>query len=176
MSQSRFDRRLAERQRATAISKLDAQGEIITKATVLEWLRERAGSLVLEFREDFDYWPDDGQLEISEAPPQARTSDPTTSHQAALDAWPRANSQRHRALMAIICASAIGMHYAEVELATGINGVWKRLSELKQGGWIKTTGYTRRVAATGSQADVYVATNKATARFTRRSDDTSSMS
>jgi hypothetical protein len=170
VSQSRFDRRLAERQRATVISKLDAQGEIITKATVLEWLRERAGSLVLEFREDFDYWPDDGQLEVSEAPPQARSSDPATSHQAALDAWPRAKSQRSKALAAIIFARTIGMTYAEVEIATGINGVWKRLSELKQGGWIKTTGHTRLVPATGSQADVYVATNKATARFSKETE------
>lgn len=89
-----------------------------------------------------------------------RVTDPNTSKKAAFDAIPRSGTNRRKALEAVVSSLGAGMTYAEVEEATGINGVWKRLSELKDGGWIVVSGQ-RRVPKTGSDADVYVATLKA---------------
>jgi hypothetical protein len=87
-----------------------------------------------------------------------RRSDPDTSKKAAFDVVPRAGSQRRKALEALLDHD--GLTYAGVEAITGINGVWKRLSELKQGGWIEVRG-TRRILETGSEGDVYYPTVKA---------------
>lgn len=93
-------------------------------------------------------------------PGGARSTDPSTSRRAALDAEPRTGSQRRAALDAIRSSGQRGMTYYEVEVATGVDGIWKRLSELKQGGWIEVAGQ-RLVEATGSEADVYVAARPA---------------
>jgi hypothetical protein len=92
--------------------------------------------------------------------PGFRSTDPDTSRQGAFDAYPRTGTQRSRALDVVWDNHLIGgATYEDVERKTGIRGVWKRLSELKQGGWVRTQG-TRKVS-TGSQADVYYPTMKA---------------
>jgi hypothetical protein len=93
------------------------------------------------------------------APGGSRRTDPSTSQKAAFDAAPRTGTQRAVALRAIASAGGQGMTYWDVERATGITGVWKRLSELKQGGWIKVID-TRAIPATGSDGEVYAVTDK----------------
>jgi hypothetical protein len=99
------------------------------------------------------------------APGGARKGDPGTSKQAALDVAPRTGTHREKALRAIFEAGQRGATYAEVMAATGINGVWKRLSELADGKWIKDSGVRRKVVATGSDAIVYVVTDKTLSHF-----------
>jgi hypothetical protein len=89
-----------------------------------------------------------------------RGSDPDTSRKGALDVYPRASSYRHKALIAIAKSGDKGMTYEEVEHATGINSVWKRLSELRDGGWIYEAG-ERVVKGTGSQATIWKLTHRA---------------
>lgn len=148
--------------------------ERIHKQVVLEWLNQMARDypkMALEgvvgcFQEEFDYWPDEADDDRSAPSPGFRRTDPDTSRQAALDAYPRASTHRRYALNAIIRSGATGMTYYDVEKDTGINGVWKRLSELKQGGFIKHDGdRVRVVPKTGSNAEVYVATKKALRLF-----------
>jgi len=91
--------------------------------------------------------------------PGFRRTDPTTSRKAALDVYPRTGNQRGRALVAII-KSPSGATYAEVQAETSVNGIWKRISELKQNGWIEARG-RRVVPETGSEADVYFPTERA---------------
>jgi hypothetical protein len=88
-----------------------------------------------------------------------RADDPSTSQKGAIDAYPRSGSQRWTALT-VIADSPYGMTYMDVEVRTGIKGIWKRISELKEGGWVTTKG-TRNIPETGSDGDVYVATPKA---------------
>lgn len=57
-----------------------------------------------------------------------------------------------------------GVTYEDVVNLTKNKGAWKRLSELKQGGWIVAVG-TREVS-TGSQASIYFPTLKAYIRRT----------
>lgn len=108
---------------------------------------------------------DDG-YEISLVKPEddqpvgVRSDDPDTSKQAALEAYPRSGKQRHKALLAIARARDRGLTYEQVEEATGINSVWKRLSELKDGGWITIDG-TRKIQKTGSNGFVYKITERA---------------
>jgi hypothetical protein len=91
--------------------------------------------------------------------PGFRSSDPDTSRQGAFDAYPRSGTHRLRALDVVWRRRAFGgATYEDVETATSIKGVWKRLSELKQGGWVRVEG-TRKVS-TGSQADIYYPTLK----------------
>lgn len=90
--------------------------------------------------------------------PGFRGGDPSTSRKAALDAYPRSGSNRFAALRAVWSLRQHGATYEDVGGVTGINGVWKRLSELKQGGWIESRG-TRKVS-TGSEADIYYPTQK----------------
>lgn len=89
-----------------------------------------------------------------------RGSDPDTSRKGALDVYPRSASYRHQALIAIAKSGDRGMTYEEVEEKTGINSVWKRLSELRDGGWIYEAG-ERVVKSTGSQATIWKMTQKA---------------
>lgn len=107
--------------------------------------------------------PGDGSFKLKEhdedAPGGARRSDPDTSQRAKLDAMPRTGTHRHRALLAIVQAGSRGMTYAEVEDAIGVTGIWKRLTELREGGWVLIDG-ERRVQRTGSDAQVYKATEK----------------
>lgn len=87
-----------------------------------------------------------------------REGDPDTSRQGAIDAYPRSGSQRWKALMSI-AFHRDGATYANVEDDTGIRGIWKRISELKEAGFIFSES-TRLVPETGSQADVYFLTDK----------------
>lgn len=89
-----------------------------------------------------------------------RADDPDTSRQGAFDAMPRTGTQRLHALHAVARAGSGGMTWAEVEIASRVNNAWKRLSELKQGGWIEVVG-ERVVQHTGSMASVYVLAPKA---------------
>lgn len=109
--------------------------------------------------EEFVVAKADAEIAIEESIARARADDPSTSQRAALDALPRVGSQRRAAYEAIRAAGDRGMTYDEVEEATGISGVWKRISELKQGGWVTVAG-ERLIPATGSHGDVYVATSK----------------
>lgn len=98
--------------------------------------------------------------------PGFRRSDPGTSKKGAFDAYPRSGSQRWKALMAVRSTYPRGATYEEVVKATGINGVWKRLSELKQGGWITARGQRR--VSTGSEADIYYLTVKGSDALEKR--------
>lgn len=81
----------------------------------------------------------------------ARFSDPVTSHQADAALRKRegtanqikAGTHRHRALREIGHFGS-GLTAEEVENLTGIKGVWKRVSDLKNMGFIAPTGRTRR--------------------------------
>ncbi len=89
-----------------------------------------------------------------------RGSDPDTSRKGALDVYPRSASYRHKALIAVARSGDRGMTYEEVEQKIGINSIWKRLSELRDGGWIYEGG-ERVVKSTGSQATIWKITPKA---------------
>jgi hypothetical protein len=89
-----------------------------------------------------------------------RSTDPETSRKAAIDAFPRTKSQRLKALLFIARQGDKGATYAQVEAETGIHGIWKRLSELKEGGWIEVAREAV-IPETGSLGSVYVATSKA---------------
>jgi hypothetical protein len=69
---------------------------------------------------------------------QARASDPKTSRVAALRLEPRAGTLRARVLDAV--ADYGPMSAREIEFATQINGAWKRISELVQGGHLLVIG------------------------------------
>lgn len=113
-------------------------------------------ALTLEdLKQEFDIvLPDPQKNEL----PGFRKGDPDTSRRGALDAFPRTGTQRAAALMAI--AHSRGLTYYEVQQATGISGIWKRISELKEGGWIEVIGQ-RFIPETGSEADVYRITDAA---------------
>jgi hypothetical protein len=85
--------------------------------------------------------------------PGFRSSDPATSRDGAKDAYSRTGTHRYKAFQAIACAN--GMTWDEVATQTGIQGIWKRLSELKNEGWIEAAG-TRVCKTTGSPGTVYV--------------------
>ena len=97
---------------------------------------------------------------------KARVTDPSTSHRAALAAYPRAGSQRERILRAI-AESLAGLTYDEATLATGIVGVSTstRISELAVGGWIERAG--ERTTSAGGTAVVWKATAKALAALSK---------
>lgn len=90
--------------------------------------------------------------------PGFRGSDPKTSRQAAIDKYPTSGSDRAKALDVIWENRENGTTADDVEKATGINGIWKRVSELKKHGFIYAEG-TRKVSS-GSQASVYYPTLK----------------
>jgi len=94
---------------------------------------------------------------------QFRQMDPSTSRKAAFDSMPR-NGTRRREILKVISDSR-GLTYEEAGLATGAPEAWKRISELRQGGWIEPAminGETKtRKTRTGSLATVWVATTKA---------------
>lgn len=88
----------------------------------------------------------------------ARSSDPDTSKQAALANEPRRGTQRAKALDAFRRAYPHALTAAEVESFTGIKGVWKRISELKQGGHIVQVG-VRRNPGSGTDAETFTIAN-----------------
>lgn len=93
-------------------------------------------------------------------------TDPHTSRDAARANFPRSGSQRHRVLLAVVAAGGRGLTAEEAAHATGMrsgvsgNSAAKRLSELKQHGYVAATGATRPTQ-NQCQAHVFVATAKA---------------
>jgi hypothetical protein len=87
----------------------------------------------------------------------ARNSDPSTSKLAALQNEPRREGQKGRAVAAIRGSGMRGLTAHEVERQTGVKGIWRRISELKQGGHIVAVG-TRVDPETGADCDVFRAT------------------
>jgi len=92
-------------------------------------------------------------------------NDPLTSKAAALANFPRSGSQRRRVLRVIYAAGAAGLTAEEAADRTGMpsaasgNSAAKRMSELKQGGWIESSGRTRRTRM-GEQAQVMIVSDK----------------
>lgn len=89
-----------------------------------------------------------------------RGSDPDTSRKGAIDVYPRSGSYRYKALIEIAKSGDQGLTYHQVEEKTGLKSVWKRLSELRDGGWIYEAG-ERLVQTTGSMATIWKITPKA---------------
>jgi hypothetical protein len=97
------------------------------------------------------------------------TADSDTSRQAAIDNYPRSGSQRHRILLCIIAAGHdVGRTAHEVAKETGIyyGSVTPRIGELKRGGWIEASEWTRR-SEHDSEAEVLLATDKALAHVAK---------
>ncbi len=83
--------------------------------------------------------------------PIARASDPSTSHAGAKAIEPKRGTQASQ-ILATIRAYPAGLTASEVERYTMIRGAWKRVSDLKNAGLIRTTGEVR------DGGEVYVAT------------------
>lgn len=82
-----------------------------------------------------------------------------TSRKAAIDNYPRSGSQRYRCLVAIARAGATGRTFDELRQELNLYSADRRLSELKDGGWIEANGDERKTQH-GSDAVVYVLTAK----------------
>lgn len=104
--------------------------------------------------------------QVDAAPVRARATDPGTSHQAAFDHFPKAGSRRHVILHALARAGDHGLTQDEVAVETGINGAWKRLSELHQGGWAARLE-TREGKLSGAEQHVYTITARGRAALGR---------
>jgi hypothetical protein len=120
-----------------------------------------------------------GQISIFDPPrhdsPRAGAShhgDPSTSRDAARANFPRAGSQRHVVLLAVVDSGARGLTAEECAEATGMrsgasgNSAAKRLSELRKAGYVRPTGTTRKTA-NGCDSVVCVATPKALEELSR---------
>ena len=90
--------------------------------------------------------------------PGFRSNDPKTSRNAAIDKYPTTGSDREKALDVIWENRENGTTADEVRIATGIDGIWKRVSELKKHGFIYAKG-TRKVTS-GSRASIFYPTLK----------------
>lgn len=75
-------------------------------------------------------------------PPNVRTADPETSHEASKRLEPKRGTHASQCL-AMFRAYPRGLTYAEVERYTMLRGAWKRCSDLKALGLIVGTGETR---------------------------------
>jgi hypothetical protein len=102
----------------------------------------------------------------------ARISDPATSYAADAElrkregpAWAlKRGTHRHRALE---CFATRGPLIAEdVKFLTGIDGIWKRVSDLKNMRFIEATGDTR-LSREGREAEVYEITDAGRAAYER---------
>lgn len=89
-----------------------------------------------------------------------RGGDPDTSRKGALDVYPRSGKHKHKILLAIARSGDQGMTYEEVESETGIKNAHKRISELQQGGWLRSAG-ERLATKTGSMSNIWVITERA---------------
>lgn len=110
--------------------------------------------------------------------PASHAGDPGTSRAAARNAWPRANSDRHRALDLLFAAGARGMTGDELDIELGGYNGRRRLSDLKAAGYVhvkrersklaQATGgaitNAQRKTRTGAWADVYVLSAEAEVR------------
>lgn len=75
--------------------------------------------------------------------PIARTSDPATSHDGAKRIEPKRGTIAATALAMYRAYSHTGLTDAELEAYTGIRGIWKRSSDLRNAGLIVPTGEVR---------------------------------
>lgn len=87
----------------------------------------------------------------------ARTSDPDTSKQAARSVVASAANLRG-AILRMMVKSDRPMTPAEIEAAVGKCGLWRRVTELRQGLYIELTGERRVSDTTGASQRVYVVT------------------
>jgi hypothetical protein len=107
-------------------------------------------------------------LEEDRLGPFARDSE--TSRQAALDAYPRQGSQRHRILLVfarqVPRETAAGYTRDELEAFTSLSGntIRPRVQELIEGGFLTETEETRRTRS-GSEATVLKITHKGRAEI-----------
>ena len=119
-------------------------------------------------------FPEDEPVEVTGADRDhalARSTDPATSHLA--DAILRrregdANTikpgtHRHRALQ---CFAEKPLIAEDVLAKTGVDGVWKRVSDLKKMGFIAPTGRIR-VSRKGCKADILELTEKGRAALAK---------
>lgn len=74
--------------------------------------------------------------------PIARADDPATSHAAAKRIEPKRGTLASQAL-AMYRAYPKGLTDAELEAYTGLKGIWKRCSDLRNAGLIRPTGEVR---------------------------------
>jgi len=95
----------------------------------------------------------------------ARYTDPATSHTADAHlrqregpaSTIRKGTHRHRALE---CFIERGLLIAEdVKILTGVDGIWKRVSDLKNMGFIAATGRTR-ISREGRDSELYEVTEQ----------------
>lgn len=89
----------------------------------------------------------------------APTSDaPDTERLAALSVYPRSGTQRRAVLDAIASAGERGLIDEEIAERLGMlaNTERPRRVELEQGGWVVNSGRTRKTAASGTEAAVWV--------------------
>lgn len=116
-----------------------------------------------------------GTLESLAGRPRSHRGGPITEQEAAEGAWPRANTQRRRALELVRDAGNEGRTGDELDelLAAGVYNGRRRLSELKAAGWVEVRrhltvdGYVpiRRKTRAGHAAEVYVLTPAARIRL-----------
>jgi len=106
----------------------------------------------------------DTQLDLFSAYRAARTTDPQTSHLAALSVAVRAGSQQAALLQAYADAGALGLTDDEAGVKTGLAAKpgccwWKRCSELRQAGYIVPIGNVTRLSRAGENQQVCGITN-----------------
>jgi len=91
----------------------------------------------------------------------ARNTDPRTSRDAARDALPEMGSHRRRLLIWFAAAGDAGLTADEAaERADLLHvGYWKRVSDLKNNGFIRPTGKKRK-GRKGSAQQVYAVTHR----------------
>lgn len=117
--------------------------------------------------------------------PRAHVNGPATSKEAAAAAWPRANTQRRRAVELLLATDPRGMTGDELDAELGGYNGRRRLSELKAGGWVEPlrvrvatrdvgTEFAplRRKTRNGAYAEVYVLTAAARVRLADESKRT----
>lgn len=88
--------------------------------------------------------------------PNARRTDPATSHLAAADATPNAATHRARAYAALHAELPGGLTDFELAARLGVQqtSIGKRRGELRDTGWVEDSG-ERRAAPSGSKAIVW---------------------
>jgi hypothetical protein len=97
--------------------------------------------------------------QLSLIPVRSRNTDPNTSRLAAFNVFPKTESRRHVLLHALNRVWPDGLTQDEAAIETGIVGVWKRLSELHQGGWAEIAN-VRIGRLSGAEQSVYAITDR----------------
>lgn len=114
----------------------------------------------------------DHPLGSLDAVPASHNGDPATAHRAALEAWPRAKTQRRRVLEAFAERVTPGLTADEVARRVGWPDVYtarRRISELKLGGWLEPLErdgeVVTRPSSHGNPQEVLTLTAKGAARL-----------